>query len=255
MHTSDYKKQQNKSQSVANSVSQKKEDTNNAFQFVDNRPKAIIQQKIIATTQTEALKNANDITQLQVNKTVQLGKKRKKKDSDDDSDGGEWKPPAERRKHRHTFSKALRRRVITKAPRNKSGNYVCPGCGRPLADRKGREIKTYYTSKSGKRHKIVSGQLDHFPKWSTRLARLKRLKKSASAIRADHDDPTRLRPLCRRCNQSHKFEKTKKLPDSGFSDDEYFSDDEARDDEIWKKHRKHDDDDNSGAGAGAGISV
>lgn len=245
MHTHDNKTQQHKRQSVAGSVSQKKENTNDTFQFVDNRPQSSIQQKIIHKT-------SQNLHQLASKKPIQLGKRRK--ESSDDS-GDEWKPPEERRKHRYTFSQDTRRSVIGKAPKNKSGLRVCPGCGMPLADRKGREIKTYYISKSKKRHNIVSGQLDHYPPWAGRLKKLKAKRKSTAAIRADHDDPTRLRALCRRCNQSHKFEKTKKLPDSGFSDEEYYSEDEARDKEIWKKFRRHDDDDNSGAGGGTGITA
>lgn len=269
MNIHDSKKKESKSQSVANSVSQKQQKSTSHFQFLDNRPEAITQRKLQEIVNDNAKKKlsgsvidtSKNTTQLQVidksitTNVVQLGKKRKKIDSSSDEDSDdEYVPPSQVRKHRQTFSKDLRRKVITKAPRNKSGLYVCPGCGMPLADRKGREIKTYYTSKSGKRHNQVSGQLDHFPTWSTRLARLKKQKKSEKAIREDHDDPTRLRPLCLRCNQSHKFEKTKDLPEDGFSDEEYFSDDNERDKEIWKKFRK-DDDDSSGAGAGSGIAT
>ena len=252
MNSYQHKNQKHRSQSAANSVVGKQTAINDTFQFVDNRPESIIQQKMLKNTiQNTQLNLHKNIAQLKLNSVVQLGKYKK---SSDDS-GDEWKPPSERRKHRHTFSKKTRRKVISKSPRNKSGLRVCPGCGMPLADRKGREIKTYYISKSKKRHNIVSGQLDHYPPWAGRLKKLKAKRKSAAAIRADHDDPTRLRPLCRRCNQSHKFEKTKKLPDSGFSDEEYYSDDEARDKEIWSKFRKHDDDSDAGAGAGAGITA
>ena len=96
--------------------------------------------------------------------------------------------------------------------------------------------------------------MDHFPKWSTRLKKLKKQKKSDEEIRKDHDDPNRLRPLCRQCNMSHKYETVKDLPDGGYTDDEYASENEERDKEIWKKFRK-DDDDNAGAGAGAGITA
>ncbi len=276
MNIHDHRKQKNKHQSAANTISHQKQNGTSTFQFTDNRPEAVSQRKLQDNIQNAQLKTteevSKDTTQLKTNGgtfsdgVVQLGidrdkrnkrkkalakrhKKKKVRKSGYESDD-EYIPPSQRRKHRQTFSKSLRRQVIMGgALRNKNRMYVCPGCGMPLADRKGREIKTYYISKSKKRHNIVSGQLDHFPKWSTRLARLKRLKKSDSVIRADHDDPTRLRPLCRRCNQSHKFEKTKKLPDSGYSDEEYHSENEERDKEIWKKYRK-DDHDKSGGGAG-----
>lgn len=252
MNTHADKKQDYKSLSAATKIAQKKNSSAPAFQFEDNRPEAVAQRKLNELIHNSdkknkiqpAAKTAKDVAQFKTieksvtTKVIQLGKRKKKKDDDED----DWVPPSARRKHRQTFSKKLRRKIITKAPRNKSGLYVCPGCGMPLADRKGREIKTYYISKSNKRHDIVSGQLDHFPKWSGRLKALKRLRKSDSAIRKDHDDPSRLRPLCLRCNGSHKFEKTKKLPEDGFSDEEYYSEDEARDKEIWKKYRKEDKD-------------
>lgn len=187
----------------------------------------------------------------QLKEIFQLAKRNKKKNNDDSDD--EWVPPAKRRKHRQTFSKKIRKKVIRRgALRNKNRLYVCPGCGMPLADRKGNEIKTFYISKSRKRHNIVSGQLDHYPPWRGRLEKLKKQKKSDEEIRRDHDDVTRLRPLCLRCNASHKYENVKNLPDEGYSDEEYFSDDEERDKEIWKKYRK---DDNNGSGGSGSLAV
>ncbi|KAB8156052.1 hypothetical protein EZY14_002215 [Kordia sp. TARA_039_SRF] len=249
-----------KQTTTASAVSQKisKKD---AFQLLDNRPETVVQQKMqqqitekTATTSSQNSKiTASNAIQL-VKRYEKKKKKKKAKKSGYESDSEDWVPPSARRKHRQTFSKALRRRVIMKgALRNKNRMYVCPGCGKPLADRKGREIKTFYISKSKKRHNIVSAQLDHYPPWAGRLKKLKAKKKSDEEIRKDHDDPTRLRPLCRECNQSHKFEKVKDLPDSGYTDDEYESDNEARDKEIWKKYRK-DDDDNAGAG-GTGVTA
>ncbi|HEX5553659.1 MAG TPA: hypothetical protein VFX43_10470 [Chitinophagaceae bacterium] len=193
--------------------------------------------------------NVSQTAVSQLKKTVQFVRKKRKK-SDDDDDG--WLPPGERRKHRQTFSKKIRKKVIKKhALRNKRGLFVCPGCGMPLADKKLREIKTYYISKSGKRHNIVSAQLDHYPRWAGRLEALKRRKSTDAQIREDPDDVNRLRVLCLRCNASHKFEKQKTLPDEGYSDSEYFSDDDERDKEIWKSYRKDDDD----GGGGNGTSL
>lgn len=178
----------------------------------------------------------------QMKAVVQLGKKK-----EDDED---WKPPSERRKHRSTFGKALRRRVImSSAKRNRRRLYVCPGCGMPLADRNGREIRTYYISKSGKRHNRVSADIDHYPPWAPRLARLKKKRASTAAIRKDHDDETRLRAFCHRCNQSHKYESSA-TPDNDFSDDDYQSDDDDRDKEIWKNFRGP-----GGGAGGAGVAA
>ncbi|MEP3388292.1 MAG: hypothetical protein ABJO02_08910 [Reichenbachiella sp.] len=46
MNTHAEKTQENKTQSVANTVSQKKNDNKSTFQFVDNRPEAITQRKL-----------------------------------------------------------------------------------------------------------------------------------------------------------------------------------------------------------------
>ncbi|QHI38334.1 hypothetical protein IMCC3317_37250 [Kordia antarctica] len=282
MNTHADKKKEHKHQSAANVITKKQSGNISTFQFVDNRPEAITQRKLrdkitngTHETQSKIIEEISEnITQLKTtnittsNDVVQLGKgdedrKRKRKSAKnktkrkrakkpgDESDEA-WLPSSQQQKHRSTFSKALRRRVITSgALRNKNRMYVCPGCGMPLADRKGREIRTYFISKKKKkRHNIVSGQLDHYPKWSGRLKKLKKKRKNDAQIRTDHDDPSRLRPLCLRCNASHKFEKTKDLPEDGYSDQEYHSDDNERDKEIWKKFRK-DDDDNSGSGAGS----
>ncbi len=63
MNTHADKTQENKSQSVANAVFQKKSETGSAFQFVDNRPEAIIQRKIQEMANTSL--QANQTTQLQ----------------------------------------------------------------------------------------------------------------------------------------------------------------------------------------------
>ena len=257
-----------KQTTAASAVSQKTS-KKDVFQLLDNRPETIIQQKkqqqITEKTtpvQLQAKTASSNIIQFgrkkddkKRKKTFKVARKIKKvRKSGYESDSEDWVPPSARRKHRQTFSKKLRREVIMRgALRNKNRMYVCPGCGKPLADRKGQEIKTFYISKSKKRHNIVSAQLDHYPPWAGRLKKLKAKKKSDEEIRKDHDDPTRLRPLCRECNQSHQFEKVKELPDSGYTDDEYESENEARDKEIWKKYRK-DDDDNAGAG-GTGVTA
>lgn len=227
--------------------------------FQDNRPEAAAQRE----SQENADKSPQS-AQLQVvksgvfqfkptgNAIIQLGKRKyneiSKNDDSDDSDD-EYLPPNKRRKHRQTFSDQFRMKIIRKtALRNKNGHYVCPGCGMPLATKKGKEIKTYYISESNKRHDIKSAQMDHYPPWSKRLEKHRKKKSSDEEIRKDHDDPNKLRALCLRCNRSHKFENTEDLPEDGYSDEEYYSDDDSRDDEIWKQFRNNDDDDNSPSG-------
>jgi hypothetical protein len=220
--------------------------------FQDNRPEAAAQKesqenadKSPQSAQLQAVKDGVFQFRPKGNAIIQLNDKKRKRNSDDDDD--EYQPPNKRRKHRQTFNSRLRMEVIRRtALRNKNGHYVCPGCGMPLATKKGKEIKTYYISKSNKRHNIKSAQMDHYPPWSKRLERHRKKKSSDEEIRKDHDDPKKLRALCLRCNGSHKFENTEDLPEHGYSDDEYYSDDDSRDDEIWKNYRDNDDNDPSG---------
>ncbi len=227
--------------------------------FQDNRPEAAAQKKSQEnadkspqSAQLRAVKDGVFQFRPQGNTIIQLNDKKRKRnddDSDDDSDD-DYKPPNEQRKYRRTFNGKVRMQVIKRtALRNKNGHYVCPGCGMPLATKKGKEIKTYYISKSKKRHNIKSAQMDHYPPWSKRLEKHRKKKSSDEEIRKDHDDPKKLRALCLRCNGSHKFENTEDLPEDGYSDDEYYSDDDSRDDEIWKNYRDNDDDDPSGVTA------
>jgi hypothetical protein len=139
---------------------------------------------------------------------------------------------------RWSFNAAARKRIIMDtAAVNQNGLYVCPvkTCNMPLATENGVEIKTYYISKkSGKRHNIVAAQMDHFPPWSARLKKHPKHLTEAQ-IRKDHDDETKLRALCLRCNASHAFEKMT-VSNSDIRDG-YTSDDESRDEEIWKPLR------------------
>ncbi|WP_294670068.1 GH-E family nuclease [uncultured Fluviicola sp.] len=224
--------------------------------FQDNRPEAAVQResqenadKSPQSAQLRAVKDGVFQFRPKGNAIIQLNDKKRKRDESDDDDD-EYKPPNELRKYRRTFNSRLRIDVIKRtALRNKNGHYVCPGCGMPLATNKGKEIETYYISKSNKRHDIKSAQMDHYPPWSKRLEKHRKKKSSEAEINRDHDDPTKLRALCLRCNGSHKFEKTEDLPEDGYSDDEYYSDDDSRDDEIWKNYRDNDDDDPSGVTA------
>ena len=161
MNTHADKKEENKRQSTANTINKKQSGNAPTFQFVDNRPEAVTQRKLhdkitngthkkqsktfeeipkkvtqLATTKITA---SNDVVQL--GKDDEARKRRKKavkrkygrrlaKKPGSDSEE-EYLPPNRRRKHRQTFSKRLRKQVITRAPRNKSGLYVCPGCGMP----------------------------------------------------------------------------------------------------------------------------
>jgi hypothetical protein len=146
--------------------------------------------------------------------------------------------PSEKSKDRHTFSDKLRKQVIgDTAPRNKDGLYVCQGCGHPLAEGDLTEIKTWYDSKSDKRHDRKSADLDHVPPWSIRHDKLVAKGAKEEDIRKEHDDPKKLRALCYRCNQSHAFE-GRPLPSVDRSGEEYESSDEERDKKIWKRYRR-----------------
>lgn len=220
--------------------------------FQDNRPEAATQRKLQEdgdkspqSAQVQAVKDGVFQFKSGGNSAaiIQFGDKKRKR-SDDDSDD-DYIPSNERRKYRRTFNGRVRMQVIKRtALRNKNHHYVCPGCGRPLATKDGKEIKTYYISKSNKRHDIKSAQMDHYPPWHKRLEKHTKKKSSEEEIRRDHDDPNGLRALCLRCNGSHKFENKENLPEDGYSDDEYYSDDDTRDDSIWKNYRDNDDDDN-----------
>jgi rubrerythrin len=145
--------------------------------------------------------------------------------------------PSEKSKDRHTFPDKLRKQVIKQtAPKNKDGLYVCQGCGHPLAEGDLTEIKTWYDSKSDKRHDRKSADLDHVPPWSIRHDKLV-AKGAKEDIRKEHDDPKKLRALCYRCNQKHAFE-GRPLPSVDRSGEEYESSDEERDKKIWKRYRR-----------------
>jgi hypothetical protein len=230
--------------------SEAQKDVGQLASFQDNRPEASTQRKLQEnadkspqSAQIQIMKDTVFQFKPQGNSAaiIQFGKRKRSEMSGDDND--EYLPPNKRRKHRQTFSNKLRMQVIKKtALRNKNRHYVCPGCGMPLATKGGREIKTYYISKSNKKHNIKSAQMDHFPPWHKRLEKHIKKKSSDEEIRKDHDDPNKLRALCLRCNGNHKFEDTEDLPEDGYSDDEYYSDDESRDDSIWKGYRDNDDD-------------
>lgn len=157
---------------------------------------------------------------------IQLAKKdkRRKKKKDDDDD---YLPPSEMNKHRATFSKAVRRRVLRKAPRHhERGYYACPACHRPVADSRGKEIRIRYRSKnSGRVKRMTSLAMDHFPAWAPRLATLQKRGATDEEIRDAHNDVNFLRPLCWTCNHSHRYEHSE-LDANGDDLEEYFTDDE-----------------------------
>ena len=164
---------------------------------------------------------------------VQRGKKFKKKDDDEDA----YQPSSEKNKHRSTFGKSLVKQVVkNKAHRRKhiakGFKYVftCPGCRRPLAFRPvggGFTLTKYsYTSKKNKNvHTQRAVELDHYPPWSGRLDKLTKKGASESEIRSDHDDPDRLRALCRVCNGGHSYESKKTVDYTSDKDEEGYETD------------------------------
>ncbi len=141
-------------------------------------------------------------------------------EEDDSSD--ESYEPTQKGPPRWTFSSSTVEQVIrTSAHPKKYHNaaydavWTCPGCGRPLAYEKNGSFKlvdyTYITKKKGKKETMRAVAMDHNPPWSGRYEKLK--SKPAHVIRADHDDPSKLRALCTRCNGSHRYERVRSIPD------------------------------------------
>lgn len=111
-------------------------------------------------------------------------------EKDDEKGDPSFVSPSEKSKDRYTFPDKLRKQVIKDTvPKNKDGLYVCQGCGHPLAEGDLTEIKTWYDSKSDKRHDRKSADLDHVPPWSIRHDKLVAKGASKEEMRKDHDDP------------------------------------------------------------------
>ncbi len=183
--------------------------------------------------------------------------KRKREEED------EYFPPGHFKQPRYSVSSAVTEEVVRKTAhkrkhvnKNYKNVFTCPACRRPLAyeTKKGKLVWTRfaYTSKSNKKHDQRALELDHYPTWSSRLRKLKKRGASEQEIRSDHNDPSRLRALCRVCNGSHRYE-SKTIPDyDSDTDEEGYSTDDDEPDNLgnYKPFRY----DPSGGGGGVGVT-
>jgi len=89
--------------------------------------------------------------------------------------------------------------------------YTCPNCKRMLAyeDTGGTfHLTEYgYLSKNGNEHEQRALALDHYPDpWAKRLEKHNKKGSTKAEKRKDYQDESRLRALCKVCNESHDYE-------------------------------------------------
>ncbi|EJF99223.1 GH-E family nuclease [Flavobacterium sp. F52] len=235
--------------------------SNNTAQLKDNREYSIVQKKLQENTLTD---NTNTVTQLKGGDGKKNQKKRKRQDSESDDDGsGDYVPPQAKKQKRYHIPNDTRDHVIehtaherTNVNSNFDAIYTCPGCRRPLAYKKKGSKKLEltrfaYTSQSGNPHELRALTLDHYPPWAPRERDLKSKGATDSEIREDHNDPDRLRALCKKCNESHKYEKKKKVSyESEDEEDGYHTPDDEPENKGFYKDFRYDPDSGSG---GSGI--
>lgn len=265
--------QSTKTSSEATESSVKSLNSEKPLQFVDMRPEAKTQQKLKAMAENShqvfQLKSFENISNgVGNNETfgkelVQLVKRKRESDSEDE----DFIPPQGKKQKRYHIPKATTEQVIRQtAHKRKNVNkgkfknvYTCPACRRPLASErsggKGLELTRFsYTSKSGKLHNQRALALDHYPPWAPRERALKGKHASEDEIRENHNDPTRLRALCKPCNESHHFESRKNIEYESDSDEEgYYTDESESENEGFYAPFRYDkgDDDQSSGGGGA----
>jgi len=160
------------------------------------------------------------VAPLRMSSVVQQAESKKRKAKDDDDEP--YLPPEEmprEKQLRFGFLAGTPENVI-KAKAHKAVHYdesrynavyTCPACKRMLAyeDKKGEFNLTQYAyiSQSDKRHDVRALALDHHPvKWSVKLTNLQKAKASMDDLREAYQDESRLRPLCKVCNESHVYE-------------------------------------------------
>ncbi|MDP5199817.1 GH-E family nuclease [Flavobacterium sp. DG2-3] len=247
------------SQNETDSIAANAAHGNNTVQLKDNREFSIVQRKL----QETAIPN-NAVTQLKGGDGGKKNqKKRKRQDSESDDDGsGDYIPPQAKKQKRFHIPNDTTEHVIrhtahkrTNVNSNFDEIYTCPGCRRPLAyTKKGNNklqlTKYAFTSKSGKHHQQRALTLDHFPTWAPRERDLKSRGATDEEMKEDHNDPDRLRAFCKVCNESHKYEKKKKVNyDSEDDEDGYHTpDDEPENKGFYKDFRKDPDPGTGGAG-------
>jgi len=157
------------------------------------------------------------------------------------SKDGEWIPPWEKPK-----KKQYRPNFLTNTPENvtrRTGHsvvhfdqtrfnavYTCPTCKRWLAyeDKGGVfHLTEYgYLSESGNVHRQRSLTLDHHPDpWAKRLKKHKKDRSTDDVMRQDYQDESKLRALCKVCNESHEYENEDVEDYSSDSEDDNFGPD------------------------------
>ena len=236
----------------------------NTVQLKDNRELSVVQRKLQEHTDNSLQQNklpTIEVAQLKGGngkdkEEKKNPKKRKRQDLESDGDdGGDYEPPQTKKQKRFHFPKDTTNKVIRETAhkrKNRNSNfdeiYTCPACRRPLAyvkkgDTKLEQTQFAFTSKSGKGHKQRALTLDHFPPWAGRLHNLESQGATNEDLKEDHNDPDRLRALCKVCNESHKYEKKKKVEYESEDDEEgYFTpDDEPENKGFYKDFRKDPD--------------
>jgi hypothetical protein len=238
---------------------------NNTVQLRDNREYSVVQRKL-----QEHVENSLQENTISNTGVAQLkgGKKRKREDpesdeegSDDDSSGDFVPPQAKKQKRYHIPLDTTEQVIRDTAHKRENVNskykeiYTCPACRRPLAaTKKGSKnldlTRFAFTSKGGNLHEQRALTLDHYPTWAPRERDLKSKGATNEEIKEDHNDPDRLRAFCKVCNESHKYEKKKKVDYESDTDEEgyYTPDDEPENKGFYKDFRKDPDPGSGGAG-------
>jgi hypothetical protein len=124
--------------------------------------------------------------------------------------------------------------------------FTCRNCGIWLGyeDKGGAFHLTDYVfiSKSKKKHTQRALSIDHYPDpWADRLKKHKQKGSTDDVMRKDYQDESRLRALCKRCNESHEFE---------YDDVDDYSSDSSDDDFGPDRTPKHETQYNSGSWSG-----
>jgi hypothetical protein len=238
---------------------------NNTFQLKNNREYSLVQRKM-----QEHVENSLQENTISNTGVAQLkgGKKRKRKDSESDEEGsdddssGDFVPPqAKKQKRFHVPNDTTEHVIRHTAHKRENVNskyddvYTCPSCRRPLAatkkGSKNLELTRFaFTSKGGNLHEQRALTLDHYPTWAPRERDLKSKGATNEEIKEDHNDPDRLRAFCKVCNESHKYEKKKKVDYESDTDEEGYHtpDDEPENKGFYKDFRKGPDPGSGGAG-------
>lgn len=99
--------------------------------------------------------------------------------------------------------------------------------------------------------------MDHYPPWADRYHQHVKNKSDSEEMKKDYQDESKLRALCKVCNESHLLEK-QDLPDDYDSDDDGRYDPGTPTNEPENKGRWSDfwdKDPPDGGGTGGGITV